>query len=188
MAATSQVAVRRDSDLAERLQSLSLEDPDFWSFRGRAQRDHGHGLMQYPAMMVPQMVRTLIRGVRDYNPGIRRLADPFIHARLRAAAPPWPPRHFCRAARDAPAAIRRASRAGSAAVGNGLRPRPVVYRGLSSSRVLARNYRPRKTIVCPTQVNSIEARRAAGGGRERRWRPPWRRVPRRRRALRPCRH
>jgi hypothetical protein len=78
MAATSQVAVQRDSDLADRLHSLSLEDPDFWSFRGKAQRDHGHGLMQYPAMMVPQMVRTLMRGVREYNPGIRRLADPFI--------------------------------------------------------------------------------------------------------------
>ena len=45
-----------DSSLKLRLDALVAENPDYWSFRGNAKRDHGHGLMQYPAMMVPQMV------------------------------------------------------------------------------------------------------------------------------------
>lgn len=69
---------RSDTSLKSRLDHLSAQSPDYWSFRGNAKRDHGHGLMQYPAMMVPQMVRALLAAVCETEPGVRRIADPFV--------------------------------------------------------------------------------------------------------------
>ena len=70
--------VRPNGVLNLKLEQLSLADPDYWSFRGNAKRDHGHGLMQYPAMMVPQMVRALMREICEAEPGIERVGDPFV--------------------------------------------------------------------------------------------------------------
>jgi hypothetical protein len=64
--------------LRKKLESLAHSDPDYWSFRGNAKRDHGHGLMQYPAMMVPQMVRALLREICETEPCIKGVGDPFV--------------------------------------------------------------------------------------------------------------
>lgn len=66
-----------DADLVDRLESLALGNADYWSFRGNSKRDHGHGLMQYPAMMVPQLVRALLTAIRQVDPTVERIADPF---------------------------------------------------------------------------------------------------------------
>jgi hypothetical protein len=70
--------VRPNGVLNLKLERLSLDDPDYWSFRGNAKRDHGHGLMQYPAMMVPQMVRALMREICETEHNIERVGDPFV--------------------------------------------------------------------------------------------------------------
>ena len=64
--------------LTNRLEGFAANSPDYWSFRGNARRDHGHGLMQYPAMMVPQMVRALLQEICSIEPAVHRVGDPFV--------------------------------------------------------------------------------------------------------------
>ena len=64
--------------LSEKLEGLALADPDYWSFSGNAKRDHSHGLLQYPAMMVPQMVRALLREICDVESPVISVGDPFV--------------------------------------------------------------------------------------------------------------
>jgi hypothetical protein len=68
----------RDRALCSKLDALASHDNDFWAFRGNARRDHGHGLMQYPAMMVPQMVAALLSAVCNTESELRQVADPFV--------------------------------------------------------------------------------------------------------------
>jgi len=70
--------IKNDEALKSRLGEFEIENPDYWSFRGNAKRDHGHGLMQYPAMMVPQMVNALLSAVCETEQNINRVADPFV--------------------------------------------------------------------------------------------------------------
>ena len=67
-----------DIHLKDHLESLSCEDIDFWSFRGKAVREHSHGYFQYPAMMVPQMQRSLIEAAQESRPDIKWIFDPFM--------------------------------------------------------------------------------------------------------------
>jgi hypothetical protein len=57
-----------DSALRNALSSLAASEPDYWSFKGRAVRDAGHGLFQYPAMMVPQMLGALLDAILKAHP------------------------------------------------------------------------------------------------------------------------
>ena len=51
----------RDTDadaalrLAHELDELSRSDADYWSYKKMAQRAGLHGIVRYPAMMVPRM-------------------------------------------------------------------------------------------------------------------------------------
>lgn len=65
-------------ELNARLAYLSESDKDFWSFKGNAKREHGHGLFQYPAMMVPQMVRAILDEISAVYTNIRTIGDPFM--------------------------------------------------------------------------------------------------------------
>jgi site-specific DNA-adenine methylase len=69
-----------DSDklLIKRLDAQTDVDCDYWSFRGNSKREHGHGLFPYPAMMVPQMVRSIISQIKSVHPNIKSAADPFV--------------------------------------------------------------------------------------------------------------
>ena len=69
---------RTDIQLKNYLDSLSFKNSEFWSFRGKAVREHSHGYFQYPAMMVPQMQRSLIEAAQNSQPDIKWVFDPFM--------------------------------------------------------------------------------------------------------------
>ena len=68
----------RDDELKRRVMSYSEENKDYWSFRGKAAREHAHAYLQYPAMMVPPMQGELIRIVRELVPETKNVYDPFV--------------------------------------------------------------------------------------------------------------
>lgn len=75
----SLIAIRQaDSDLKTRLERYAQDDLDYWSFRNNAKRRHGHDYFQYPGMMVPQMLGTLLDELLFVHPEIRRVTDPFV--------------------------------------------------------------------------------------------------------------
>ena len=49
-----------DEEIVAELERLSQGDGDYWAFRGRAGRNQTQGLIQYPAMMVPEMQAVLL--------------------------------------------------------------------------------------------------------------------------------
>ncbi len=66
-----------DERLCNRLERLTQADRDYWSFKGNSFREHGHGLFQYPAMMVPQVARSILQQACKVHPEIERVGDPF---------------------------------------------------------------------------------------------------------------
>jgi hypothetical protein len=66
-----------DSLLRQRLEKLTEADRDYWSFKGNSRREHGHGLFQYPAMMVPQVAQAVLEQACSVHPEIERAGDPF---------------------------------------------------------------------------------------------------------------
>ena len=67
-----------DDALKKRLMSYASGDRDYWSFRGKAVREHAHAYLQYPAMMVPQIQGELIKVIREFAAGIKSVYDPFV--------------------------------------------------------------------------------------------------------------
>ncbi|MBQ4844888.1 DNA methyltransferase [Pseudoalteromonas sp. MMG005] len=55
-----------------------MEDKAYWSFKGRSKRHHCHSLLQYPAMMVPEMQGELIDAVLAEDRNVKRVFDPFV--------------------------------------------------------------------------------------------------------------
>ena len=52
---------------------------EFWSFQKDCERDYVHGIFAYPAMMVPQMQREIIKVFKDLAPNDKMiLFDPFM--------------------------------------------------------------------------------------------------------------
>lgn len=60
-----------------RLKSLSVNDDEYWSFKGDSNREYCHGLLQYPAMMVPQLVRVILHELCSLENKIKTIGDPF---------------------------------------------------------------------------------------------------------------
>jgi len=56
----------------------SLQDDKYWSFKGRSQRTQCHALIQYPAMMVPEMQGELIDIIRNTGEVVSSVYDPFV--------------------------------------------------------------------------------------------------------------
>lgn len=73
------IAVQKYHDdlLRQKLESLTEADKDYWSFKGNSRREHGHGMFQYPAMMVPQVVDSILKQACSVHPDIERVGDPF---------------------------------------------------------------------------------------------------------------
>lgn len=69
---------QKDEELRQRLYSLSVDDKEYWSFKGNSNREYGHGLFQYPAMMVPQLARTLLAEICSVHSNFRNVGDPFM--------------------------------------------------------------------------------------------------------------
>lgn len=61
-----------------RLKALSSQDAKYWEFRRQAAREGVHGLLQYPAMMVPQMQRDVLNILLTLRPEATRILDPFV--------------------------------------------------------------------------------------------------------------
>lgn len=68
---------QNDKRLRDRLAALTSSGRDYWSFKGNSCREHSHGLFQYPAMMVPQVARSVLEQTCLVHPEIERVADPF---------------------------------------------------------------------------------------------------------------
>ncbi len=71
------VMEHHDALLRQRFDALTDADKDYWSFKGNSHREHGHGLFQYPAMMVPQVARSVLEQACFVHPDIVRAGDPF---------------------------------------------------------------------------------------------------------------
>jgi hypothetical protein len=67
-----------NSSLNKKLQALSEKDKEYWSFKGNANRDYGHGMFQYPAMMVPQVTSAIIDKIIEVQPDFQTIRDPFV--------------------------------------------------------------------------------------------------------------
>ena len=66
-----------DDRIVAELDRLSRDNCDYWAFRGRAGRKRSQGLVQYPAMMVPEMQAVLMKAVVAADGGVGRVYDPF---------------------------------------------------------------------------------------------------------------
>jgi len=74
------ITVQKDSNdlLCRELESLTDKDKDYWSFKGNSRREYGHGMFQYPAMMVPQVVEAILDKACLVHSEIERVGDPFV--------------------------------------------------------------------------------------------------------------
>lgn len=64
--------------LQNRLLALEAEPPKTWGKTGAYARPNLHGLLRYPAMMVPCMQGDIIDVILDHKPGPCRVLDPFV--------------------------------------------------------------------------------------------------------------
>lgn len=65
-------------ELARVLTTLSRTDADYWSYKRMAQRPGLHGIIRYPAMMVPRMQADVLDAVITAMPSLSRVVDPFV--------------------------------------------------------------------------------------------------------------
>ena len=70
--------LRSDANLKLLIDSHSIPDSEYWSFRGKAVREHVHAYFQYPAMMVPRMQGDLMRVALQVRPDTKTVSDPFV--------------------------------------------------------------------------------------------------------------
>ena len=71
-------STHHDEELTRLILGVSTDVEEYWSFKGNSQREYGHGLLQYPAMMVPQLIRTLLDICIKVHPEIKSVGDPFV--------------------------------------------------------------------------------------------------------------
>lgn len=68
-----------DLQFRDFVDEISQNHDDYWSFKHASTRPYDYSLFQYPAMMVPEMQRVLIRAlVTLQNGAVTRLLDPFV--------------------------------------------------------------------------------------------------------------
>lgn len=67
-----------DARIRAALSSKTTSDTAYWSFKGRAKRGAAHALIQYPAMMVPQMQGEIMDIILQSTPTIANVFDPFV--------------------------------------------------------------------------------------------------------------
>lgn len=67
-----------DQRIVHRIEEISAGNSDYWSFRKSARRGGAHGLIQYPAMMIPSMQGQLLEIVSEAHENVRSVLDPFV--------------------------------------------------------------------------------------------------------------
>lgn len=60
------------------LSDLASSDTDYWSYKRMAQRSGLHGLVRYPAMMVPRMQADVLDAAVSVIPNLNKVVDPFV--------------------------------------------------------------------------------------------------------------
>lgn len=73
------ILYKDEDDLIKRkiLYLKSLGD-EYWSFKSEYKRDYAHKFFNYPAMMVPQMVRKLLEEFSEIDSSLKHVHDPFV--------------------------------------------------------------------------------------------------------------
>jgi hypothetical protein len=66
-----------DGAIRDGLRQLTASRPSYWSYNGNARRAASFDYFQYPAMMVPEMLRDLIRTIVEADGNIKNVLDPF---------------------------------------------------------------------------------------------------------------
>ena len=66
------------SSLRQKLLSLENDPPSSWGMTGVNVRPNLHGLLRYPAMMVPQLQGDIIDAILSNKRGRCRVLDPFV--------------------------------------------------------------------------------------------------------------
>lgn len=69
---------RQGNVFAAALHHVAQTDKDHWSYKRMGKRPGLHGLIRYPAMMVPQMQADVLGAALAVRPDIRRVVDPFV--------------------------------------------------------------------------------------------------------------
>lgn len=64
--------------LARELNDLCKSDADYWSYKRMAQRPGLHGIVRYPAMMVPRMQADVLDAAARALPNLTKVVDPFV--------------------------------------------------------------------------------------------------------------
>ncbi len=67
-----------ETHILSQFEIKSLHDDKYWSFKGRSKRTQCHALIQYPAMMVPEMQGELIDIIRNNGEDVSSVYDPFV--------------------------------------------------------------------------------------------------------------
>jgi hypothetical protein len=68
----------RASSLKSRLHALAESPPDSWRVSGAGARPNLHGILRYPAMMVPSMQGDILDTIIKSTSGSRHVLDPFV--------------------------------------------------------------------------------------------------------------
>lgn len=76
----------KTSALRRRLLALESSPPRAWRETGAHSRPNLHGLLRYPAMMVPCMQGDIIDAILAHRPGHCRVLDPFVGSTMRSKA------------------------------------------------------------------------------------------------------
>ncbi len=67
-----------DGTVAKALAGLSASRPAYWSYSDTSRSTHAFDFFQYPAMMVPAMLRDLIENIAAADKKIKTVYDPFL--------------------------------------------------------------------------------------------------------------
>jgi hypothetical protein len=65
-------------DFVSALRHFARADNDYWSYKRMGDRPGLHGLIRYPAMMVPQMQADVLQAAASVFPRLKHVADPFV--------------------------------------------------------------------------------------------------------------
>ena len=69
----------REDALVDRIRAIEDgQNKNFWSFKNVTRRTGAHALIHYPAMMVPTMQGKLLDAIKQADPGVVEVLDPFV--------------------------------------------------------------------------------------------------------------
>lgn len=68
----------KDAEINDVFIKLITNDTNFWDFKYENTKEYSHGYHSYPAMMIPQVARYLIRTIMEYQKNIKHIFDPFM--------------------------------------------------------------------------------------------------------------